>query len=150
VFVLQGIFLYIISAPVLFIHRSIEVAPGILDFVAIGLWITGFIFEAVADIQLSRFIADRRNKGRLMTTGLWRFSRHPNYFGEVTQWWAIYLLALKLPFGFISIVGPALITVLILFVSGVPLLEKKYEGRADFAEYKRRTSVFVPLPSRKV
>ncbi len=76
------------------------------------------------------------------------FSRHPNYFGEVLQWWGIFIIALSLPGSFFTIIGPLTITILILFVSGVPLLEKKYAGRPDFEDYKKRTSVFIPLPPK--
>jgi steroid 5-alpha reductase family enzyme len=84
-----------------------------------------------------------------MQSGLWAYSRHPNYFGEVTQWWGIWLFALSLPNGWMSVIGPITITFLILKVSGIPLLEKKMEENPDFAEYKRRTSVFIPLPKRE-
>ena len=79
-----------------------------------------------------------------MTAGLWRYTRHPNYFGEVTLWWGIWLIALAVPGGWLTIIGPLTITLLILKVSGIPMLERHYEGRADFEEYKRRTSAFFP------
>ena len=107
------------------------------------VWIFGFYFESTADKQLSNHIKNPANKGKLMTTGLWKYSRHPNYFGEVTQWWGIFLLSSSL----FTIISPLTITLLILFVSGIPLLEKKYEGRPDWEEYKKKTSIFIPLPS---
>jgi steroid 5-alpha reductase family enzyme len=112
------------------------------------IWLTGILFEAIGDWQLLSFIRDPANKGRLMTGGLWRYTRHPNYFGEVTLWWGIYLIALSVPHGWMTVVGPLTITLLILKVSGIPMLEKSYEGRPDFQEYKRRTSAFFPLPPR--
>ena len=84
-----------------------------------------------------------------MDQGLWKYSRHPNYFGEVTQWWGIWLISLPSAYGIFGIIGPIMISILILFVSGIPLLEKKYKGRADFEEYKRKTSIFIPLPPKK-
>lgn len=144
VFVLQGILLYLIALPVLFVHASRSSPLGIADAAGTIVWIAGFLFEFVADRQLKTFLADPSNKGRLMDRGLWAYSRHPNYFGEVTQWWGVFLLAAGLPYGFMTVVGPLTITLLILFVSGVPLLEKKYAGRPDFEAYKKRTSVFVP------
>ena len=81
-------------------------------------------------------------------TGLWQYSRHPNYFGEVTLWWGIFLIALAVPGGWMTVIGPVTITGLILGVSGIPMLERKYEGNAEFAEYKRRTSAFFPLPPK--
>ena len=84
-----------------------------------------------------------------MDQGLWQYSRHPNYFGEVLQWWGVFVITLSIPLGIITIIGPITITVLILFISGVPLLEKKYQGRKDFEEYKKHTSIFIPLPPRR-
>ena len=148
VYVLQGIFLYIISLPVLFIHRFSPQTVSWLDAAGILVWITGFIFEAVGDAQLASFVSNPANKGKIMQTGLWKYSRHPNYFGEVTMWWGIFLLSVAVPGGVWTIIGPLTISILILFVSGVPLLEKKYAGRAEFEEYKRKTSVFIPLPPK--
>jgi steroid 5-alpha reductase family enzyme len=150
IFILQGFFLFLISLPALFINKYAAGNVGILDIAGIGIWLIGFYFETVGDWQLSRFIKDPANKGRLMQEGLWRYSRHPNYFGEVTQWWGIFLLASALPSGWITIIGPVTITVLILFVSGIPLLEKKYAGREDFENYRKRTSIFIPLPPKVV
>ncbi len=150
VFLLQGIFLYIIFLPVLFIILR---ATGPLTLPAgIGslIWLLGFYFESTGDRQLKMHLSNSANKGKLMTTGLWRYTRHPNYFGEVTQWWGIFLIALSLPHAGFTIISPILITFLILFVSGVPLLEKKYAGRPDWEEYKRKTSIFIPLPPKKV
>jgi steroid 5-alpha reductase family enzyme len=83
-----------------------------------------------------------------MQEGLWKYTRHPNYFGEVMQWWGIFLLAVTMPGGWMTIIGPVTITLFILFVSGVPMLEKKYEGRADWEAYKEKTSVFIPMAPR--
>jgi len=149
VFLLQGLFLYLISLPAIYINRSVSGGFGILEVFGLFIWGLGFYFETTGDRQLKEFITDPANKGKLMDRGLWRYTRHPNYFGEVTQWWGIYLIALSIPNSFFTIVGPITITVLILFVSGVPLLEKKYAGRQDFEEYKKRTSMFIPLPQRR-
>jgi steroid 5-alpha reductase family enzyme len=141
---------FFISAPVLFINNNIVFSITGLDFLGLIVWATGFFFEVVGDWQLAHFIKNPSNKDKLMQSGLWQYSRHPNYFGEITQWWGIFLLALSLPFGWMTIVGPLTITSLILFVSGVPLLEKKYAGRADFETYKKRTSKLIPLPKRSL
>lgn len=148
VFMLQGVLLYLIALPILVINRSTESGIGWMDGVGICIWLIGFYFETVGDWQLKNFIRDPGNKGRIMDRGLWRYSRHPNYFGEVIQWWGIFVVALSLQDGWMTIIGPVTITLLILFVSGIPLLERKYEGRNDFEEYKKRTSVFVPLPPK--
>jgi len=149
VFMLQGVLLFLISLPVIFINRSLSNHFGLLEFVGLMLWGIGFYFETTADKQLKEFLAKPANKGKLMTSGLWQYSRHPNYFGEVVQWWGIFIIALSLPSSLLTIIGPLTITILILFVSGIPLLEKKYAGRADFEAYKKRTSIFIPLPPRK-
>ncbi len=148
IFLLQGLFLYIILVPVLFIHTSAPTGLQAVDAIGGIVWIIGFFFESVGDRQLRDFLKDPAHKGKIMDQGLWAYSRHPNYFGEVTQWWGIFLCTLSLPQGYLTIVGPLLITLLILFVSGVPMLEKKYAGRADFEAYKKRTSMFIPWPTR--
>ena len=149
VYLLQGLFLFLIVQPVVFIHNSPNQAFTLLDGVGLVVWAIGFYFESVGDRQLKEFIANPANKGKLIETGLWRYSRHPNYFGEITQWWGLFVIALSLPGAVLTVIGPVTITVLILFVSGVPLLENKYAGRPDFEEYKRKTSVFIPLPPRR-
>jgi steroid 5-alpha reductase family enzyme len=150
IFLLQGVFLYVILLPVTFIHASEFVPLTLLDAAGALVWFVGFFFESIGDRQLKNFLNDPHNKGKIMDRGLWAYSRHPNYFGEVLQWWGIFLIALSLPYGYATIVGPLLITCLILFVSGVPMLEKKYAGRPDFEAYKKRTSMFVPMPQKKM
>lgn len=149
VFMLQGLFLFLISLPVMFVNHSVTGGFGILEIIGFLVWGLGFYFESTGDRQLKEFISSPANKGKVMDRGLWQYSRHPNYFGEVTQWWGIFLIALSISNSFFTIVGPITITILILFVSGVPLLEKKYAGRPDFEEYKKRTSIFIPLPPRR-
>ncbi len=149
VYLLQGLFLYLIIQPVIFIHSQANISLGITDLIGLVIWIIGFYFEAKGDSQLKAFVSDPANKEKLLETGLWKYTRHPNYFGEVTQWWGLFVIALAVPGALFTIIGPVVITVLILFVSGVPLLEKKYAGRPDFEDYKKRTSVFFPLPPKK-
>jgi steroid 5-alpha reductase family enzyme len=149
VFLLQGIFLFLISLPVIYINYSVSNDFGMTEFIGLLVWSIGFYFESVGDRQLKEFVSNPANRGKLMDKGLWKYSRHPNYFGEVTQWWGIFIIALSIPGSLFTIIGPLTITVLILFVSGVPLLEKKYAGRPDFESYKKRTSVFIPLPPKR-
>lgn len=149
IYLLQGLFLYLIALPFLFINNSYMPGITMLDAIGICVWLIGFYFESVGDSQLKRFISNPKNKGKIMDQGLWKYSRHPNYFGEVTQWWGIFISTLSIPHGYLTIIGPLTITILILFVSGVPLLEKKYIGRPDFEEYKKNTSIFFPLPPKK-
>ena len=148
VYLLQGLFLFFIVTPVLLINKNAGAQLGIIDFVGVVVWLGGFYFESVGDAQLARFIKNPANKGKLMQSGLWAYTRHPNYFGEVTQWWGLWLIALSVPNGWLSIIGPTTITFLILKVSGIPMLEKKMEENPGFAEYKRKTSVFIPFPPR--
>lgn len=144
VYLLQGFFLFLIVSPVLIINKYSDGILTNLDYLGIFVWVIGFIFESVGDSQLKVFISKTENKGKLMREGLWQYSRHPNYFGEVTQWWGLWIVALSVPYGFYTIVGPLVITYLILKVSGVPMLEKKMEQNPEFAEYKKETSVFIP------
>ena len=144
VFLLQGGILLLNISPVLFINSYHAGNPGSFDLLGVLLWILGFCFEVVADWQLDMFIKNPENRGKIMDQGLWRYSRHPNYFGEVTMWWGIYILALSVPWGWVSVIGPLTISYIILFVSGVPMTEKFMEDNPAFAEYKRRTSAFIP------
>jgi steroid 5-alpha reductase family enzyme len=150
VYLLQGILLFIIVSPVLLANYSLGKPFGILDVVGILIWLVGFVFESVGDAQLAEFIKDPNNKGKLLQTGLWQYTRHPNYFGEVTQWWGIWLSALSTPAGFLTVIGPLMITFLILKVSGVPMLEKKMSEHPDFESYKKRTNMFIPWKPNKV
>lgn len=150
IFITQALLALIVILPV----AHINLVPGdkpLTAFALVGIltWLIGFAFETIGDRQLRDHIADSKNKGKLMTSGLWRYTRHPNYFGEVTQWWGLGLLALSTPYGWFSLLGPVVITVLIVFISGVPLLEKKYEGRPGWTEYKARTSKLFPLPPKQ-
>jgi steroid 5-alpha reductase family enzyme len=148
IFMLQGLLMLLVAAPVLLIVGQEQPPLNWLDGLGFLVWLTGMLFEAVGDRQLAAFIRDPANRGRLMTSGLWAYTRHPNYFGEAALWWGMGIIALSAPNGWLGLAGPLLITLLLLFVSGVPLLEKKYAGRADWEEYKRRTSVFVPWPPK--
>lgn len=149
IYLLQGTLLVVVAAPIIFASASTDTPWGIVDFLGLAVWLTGFLFEAVGDWQLLSFMRNPANKGKLMSSGLWRYSRHPNYFGEVTLWWGVWLIVCALPNGWMTLLGPLTITLLILKVSGIPMLERHYAGRADYEAYKRRTSVFLPLPPRE-
>ena len=149
IFMLQGIFLLIVSWSVLLVNASAPRELGALDLAGAAVWAAGFLFEAVGDAQLEKFKTRPENKGKIMTAGLWRYTRHPNYFGEAVMWWGILLIALSAPSGWTGVVSPFLITFLLLRVSGVTMLEKKYAGNREFAEYARRTSAFFPLPPKR-
>ncbi|MCJ7524735.1 MAG: DUF1295 domain-containing protein [Candidatus Aminicenantes bacterium] len=144
IFMLQGLLLLLVSAPLLLIVGQAQPALHLLDGLGLLIWMAGFLFETIGDRQLAAFIKDPANRGKIMTGGLWAFSRHPNYFGEAALWWGMAVLALSAPRGWLGLIGPVVITFLLRFVSGVPLLEKKYSGRPDFEAYKKQTSIFFP------
>lgn len=149
IFVTQGLLAVVVSLSVIAINLSSVTTIGWYGVIGSLIWLIGFYFEAVGDAQLKRHLANPDNKGTLMTSGLWRYTRHPNYFGEATQWWGIWVIALSVPYGWITVVAPLTISYLLLAVSGIPLTEKRFEGRLGWAEYKARTSAFLPLPPRK-
>ncbi len=150
IFVLQAVLVLVISLPVTLAAGGNQHPDlGWLSVVGAALWVIGFGIEAMADRQLREFLADKRNKKKVMNLGLWRYSRHPNYFGEMVQWWAIGLMALQVSWGWLGLAGPLTLTYLLLFVSGVPSIEKRRAGDGEYQIYKRRTSMIVPLPPKK-
>ncbi|MBS4043409.1 MAG: DUF1295 domain-containing protein [Chitinophagaceae bacterium] len=148
VFLLQGIFLYIIAFSIFFINVNAAQEINVLTIIGVAVWLFGFAFEGIADHQLKIFKSDSNNKGKIITSGLWKYSRHPNYFGEVVLWWGIFIIALGIENGIYTIISPLLITYLIVFVSGIPMLEEKYRNNQEFQAYKKRTSAFFPLPPK--
>jgi steroid 5-alpha reductase family enzyme len=149
VFLLQGLILLFISYSVMVVNHSQQRGWTVLDALGFCLWLIGFLFEAVGDDQLTRFKKNPANKGRVITTGLWKTTRHPNYFGESAMWWGIFLIALSVKNGWTAVISPVVITFMLLKVSGVPMLEKKYAGNREFEEYARKTSAFVPWFPKK-
>lgn len=149
IFMLQGLLLVLIVSPVLIVNTYRGDALSFFDILGTLVWILGFYFESMGDAELKIFLSNPENKGKILNTGLWKYTRHPNYFGEVTQWWGLWIVALSVPHGFWAIVGPLTITFLILKVSGVPILEKSMATNPLFDEYRKKTSVFFPLPPRK-
>ena len=150
VFVLQGLLLWIISAPLL--AAQVGTTPDrltVVGFLAIPVWLIGFIFESAGDLQLARFKSNPANKGKVLDTGVWRYTRHPNYFGDATQWWAYYLIATSAG-GFWTIFSPVTMTLMLLRVSGVALLEKTLTtSKPGSKEYIESTNAFVPWFPRK-
>jgi steroid 5-alpha reductase family enzyme len=128
----------------------------VFGFLGLVIWLKGFFFESVGDWQLARFMRNPENKGKIMDKGLWKYTRHPNYFGESIMWWGLAITScavLSHVWGIGSVaafIGPAVITFLLLKVSGVPLLEAHFAGNPAWEEYKARTSVFIPLPPKKI
>jgi steroid 5-alpha reductase family enzyme len=150
VFLLQGLLLYIVSFPAIFINIAESSKIDLFIFLGVAVWTIGYYFETVGDRQLALFIKDPVNKGKIMKEGLWKYTRHPNYFGEVLMWWGIFLSGLGIPYSIYTIIGPLTITGLILFVSGIPLLEKRYAGNTEYDKYRKQTSVFIPLPPKNI
>ncbi|MFM9888730.1 MAG: DUF1295 domain-containing protein [Burkholderiales bacterium] len=143
VFGLQGALAFIIAFPI-FAGLGGAAPFGVFDYAGVAVWAIGFIFEVVGDRQLARFKADRSKRGKVLDTGLWRYTRHPNYFGEAMLWWGLYLIAIGAG-GWWTIFAPVLMTFLLLKVSGVTLLEADIqERRPDYRAYIARTSAFVP------
>ncbi len=146
VFMLQGFFMLIIALPIIHVNTDNNyIAINYIDYIGCLVFAFGLIFESVADWQLLEFKSKKSNKGKIMTKGLWRYSRHPNYFGEVVLWWGIYIVAFQAHFHLISLIGPLLISFLIVFVSGIPMLERKYMNKKAFREYAKKTSIFIPM-----
>ncbi|MEO5510954.1 MAG: DUF1295 domain-containing protein [Longimicrobiales bacterium] len=144
IYVLQGFLMLVISAPVVIANTFRSSPVGWVEAVGVACWCVGFFFEVVGDHQLARFVRDPANRGRILESGLWRYSRHPNYFGEVLLWCGIGLIALPARLGWAGLVGPACIAFLILKVSGVPMLEEHLAKKAGFDSYKGRVNAFVP------
>jgi len=149
VFLLQGVLMWIIAAPLLAV-QTFDSVPSFASLQVIGIiiWGIGFFFEAVSDYQLARFKSDTRHQGKLLTSGLWRFSRHPNYFGDTIQWWGFYILAATSGYWW-TIFSPVIMTLLLLRVSGVTLLEKTMKTRPGYEEYIRTTNAFIPWIPRQ-
>lgn len=155
VFMLQMSFLFVIALPIMVVNLDATYETSTLSlivlFVGIVLWVIGFYFEALGDHQLKVFKSNPANKGKILMTGVWKYTRHPNYFGEALMWWAVWVVALSggNPWVWAAIIGPAFINYLLVFVSGVPLLEKKYKNNEAYQAYAKVTSIFIPLPKKK-
>jgi steroid 5-alpha reductase family enzyme len=149
VFLLQALLAWVIALPVQAAMRlGLNRPLGLVDAVAIVVFVAGFIMEAVADHQLARFRSDPENRGRVLDRGLFRYSRHPNYFGDALLWWGLGLFGVAAGATW-SLAGPALMTFLLLRVSGVTLLEKSIEERRpEYARYRKTTNAFFPGPPR--
>ncbi|MDQ7840541.1 MAG: DUF1295 domain-containing protein [bacterium] len=150
VFALQGALILVIASPLLIVSAYDAGGFTLLNAIGVAVWLAGFLFEVVGDLQLARFLRDSANRGSVMQEGLWHYTRHPNYFGEVTLWWGIFLVGLSGSPAYLSaLISPITITFLILRVSGIPMLERKREGDPKWESYRRRTSAFLPLPPRR-
>lgn len=146
VFLFQGFLMWLIGAPLL----AAQFYPGPnrltwLDGLAVLVWLVGLFFEAVGDWQLARFKADPDNKGKVLRSGVWRYTRHPNYFGDAAQWWGFYFFALATGGGWWTIFSPAIMSIFLRSVSGVTLLEKSLkDSKPGYRDYVKSTNAFVP------
>ncbi len=151
VFGLQGVLMFIVSLPVQIGQTDDTPDIGVIAIIGIVVWLVGLFFEVVGDAQLVRFKADPASQGKVMDRGLWKYTRHPNYFGDCCVWWGIALVAAETGTGAIGLVGAVVMTVLLRRVSGVTLLEKTIvKRRSGYREYIERTSPFIPRPPKKV
>lgn len=149
VFMLQGFLVWIISIPLVVISQKTTTNQlNYIDYAAIFIWIVGFIFETVGDYQLKKFKSNPSNKGKLLTTGLWKYTRHPNYFGDSLIWWSFGLFAVATG-SYYPLIGSIIMTLLLLKVSGVSLLEKTLKkSKPGYEKYMKSTSAFFPLPPK--
>lgn len=151
VFVLQAVIAWIISLPIYYaISAPVPIRFNAWDFAGAIVFAIGFFFESLGDEQLRQFKANPASKGRVLDTGLWRFTRHPNYFGEALLWWGFGMFSVAVG-GYLGLIGPAIMTFLLIRVSGVALLEKTLQDtKPEYRDYIRRTSSFLPMPRRSV
>lgn len=148
VYVVQALLASIVALPAI-VFIGGEARIGSAAMVGFAIWLIGFLTEMTADRQLRQFLRQPTSKGKLMDQGIWHYSRHPNYFGEIVMWWGIAIMCIGLSGLWLAVIGALTITTLILFVSGVPLAEKSMQTKPGWDEYVQRTSVLVPLPNRK-
>jgi steroid 5-alpha reductase family enzyme len=148
-YLMQAVVLWFVSLPVQFAMSG--TGFGVLGWLGVAVWLAGFAFETIGDEQLRRFRADPANRGRVLDTGLWRYTRHPNYFGDACVWWGLYLLACSTWPGATTILSPLAMTATLVRGTGKPMLEKSLRARRPaYADYIARTSGFVPLPPKRV
>lgn len=150
VFLLQGFLMLLIALPIQAVMYNGGNTLTVFHIVGIVLWIFGFLFETISDWQLYIFKSLPENKGKVMQSGLWRYTRHPNYFGESVVWWGVFFISIGSGNIWLSLISPVLLTFMLLKVSGVSMLEARYTGNDAYSKYKRSTSPFLPLPPRRV
>lgn len=146
IYIVQSVLALIVSIPV--VHINLVQDPQWSWWVYAGavVWVIGFITESIADRQLATFVTEPKNKGKLMDKGLWRYARYPNYFGELTMWWAMAIISFGTPHGWVGLGGAAAITYLIVYISGIPLKEARLRNRSGWEKYVSETRLLLPLP----
>jgi steroid 5-alpha reductase family enzyme len=150
VFMMQGAIMLLLAYPIILVN--VADSSGFDLFAALGLivWLIGFLFQSIGDYQLEHFKKRKKDKEEILKSGLWRYSRHPNYFGEAAMWWGIYLIVLGVPNGWTAFFSAAFINLLLLKVSGVPFLDKRYAENKEYQLYKQETNLFIPWPPKKL
>ena len=157
VFCMQGLAMLSVSLPIWFgfgMYQGVGLTAenlGMVAWVTIGgfIWVLGFLFEAIGDAQLTSFLKNRTDKNTVLDIGLWRYTRHPNYFGNASMWWGIGIIACAVPWGWVALVSPMIMTFFLLKVTGVNVLERQMKKRPAYAEYMKNTSMFIPWFPRK-
>lgn len=149
VFMLQGVIMLVIAFPILVVFNSAHIWSAELLVAGSVVYAAGVIIEGISDYQLLAFKLDGGNAGKIITTGLWKYSRHPNYFGETLVWWGIGIFAFGVSMNWLSFISPLVLNLLLLKVSGIPLLEKKYNGNPEWDAYKKLTPAFIPVFGKK-
>ncbi|CAB4711535.1 unannotated protein [freshwater metagenome] len=145
VFALQGVLMFVVSIPVQLAQQPSDESINVFGVIGVLVWFIGVMFESVGDVQLARFKARPENSGKVMDKGLWRYTRHPNYFGDACAWWGIAIVALQSNTGWLGLLGAGAMSFLLVRVSGVPMLEKTmHKRRPDYVAYQERTSGFIP------
>lgn len=149
IFALQAVIVITIALPIVFANTISGPQFSFLNLLGFGIWMIGFYMQARADSELDYFLKHRHPVHKVLKTGLWKYSRHPNYFGEALMWWGILIMIVGLPYWHVALISPLLITYLVRFVSGVPLLEMRFAHDADYQEYSRKTNAFIPWFPKK-
>lgn len=149
VFMLQGIIMLFVALPIFIAFNNFSNSLTTFNWIGILIFIFGLLFETIGDFQLYQFKKNSYNKGKIIQSGLWKRTRHPNYFGEAVLWWGIGIFTLGMNLYFIALIGPLVLNFLLVYVSGIPLLEKKYEGNPEWEAYKKVTPAFIPLIGKK-
>lgn len=148
IYLLQGLLAFVIAAPIMV--GGFEPHPvRVIAWIGVAIWLVGVFFEATGDLQMERWRADPTHKGKVIDVGLWRYTRHPNYFGDACVWWGIFLVAADSWPGVVTIFAPAIMTLLLTKGSGARILEKHMSTRDGWDDYAARTSGFFPLPPKK-
>jgi steroid 5-alpha reductase family enzyme len=149
---LQALLSGIVFSPLFLIHLypQTQAWGTFTDYLGLVMWWSGFFIEAIADFQKNSFKSDPQNRGKVLKTGLWKYSRHPNYFGEALLWWGVFFIVWNhVPF-YLACIGPLLLNFFLIKVSGVSMLEQKYKGNVEYGNYQRTTNAFIPwLPKSK-